>query len=155
MHRFMEYNKEYISLAGPSTDELVKGGVIKTPYPRLVCDRNFPLRPRNHTDCAVLVPITNGTDDFSEMIQNGRLLLPAPEHAIRFAAGPVAMTWIGKRKKFPRVIVFPHNPEFILPGGYPAFLTLVRRTEGFYEVCLYHSERYEWPENTVFTGIAA
>jgi len=141
--RFLQFNRKFISMQGPDTDELVKWGKIVTPYPRSICTRYFPLRSRNEDVMAVIVA------NLPEL-EALRLFRPTFEQAIRFVS---QLTPNDGHKG--RTLVFPSDPPFagdVLPS-IPCWLTLVWRPEReVSELCLYFVERAAWPENTMVVG---
>jgi hypothetical protein len=130
---------------GPQTDQLVQSGKIFTPYPRTICTRHFPLRPRVEQALAVIVP---NLDDIKML----GLSRPTFEQAIRFVS---QLTPRDAHKG--KTLVFPSEQPFsgdVLPA-LPCWLTLAWRSEReLSELCLYFIERDAWPENAVFVAFA-
>jgi hypothetical protein len=130
-------------MQGPSTDKLVASGKIITPYPHTICDRHFPLRPRDEMKLAVIV---QNLDE----IKNVGLCRPTFEQAIRFAS-QVEKGGVHEGK----TLVFPSEQFFsgdVLPSM-PCWLTLVWRPQRLLsELCLYFVERPYWPKNTAVVG---
>jgi hypothetical protein len=143
--RFLQFNRKFVSMQGPETDELVASGKIITPYPGTICTRRFPLRSRNEETLAVIVP---NVQDIEEL----GLSRPTFEQAIRFASQLTP-----KDGHEGKLLVFPSDPPFsgdVLPA-IPCWLTLAWRPERkLSELCLYFVERNCWPENTAVVGFA-
>jgi len=132
-------------MQGSQTDELVQSGKIITPYPKTICTRHFPLRPRDEQVLAVIVP---NLDDIEAL----GLSRPTFEQAIRF----VSQLTPGDAHK-EKTLVFPSEKPFsgdVLPT-IPCWLTLVWRSKReLSELCLYFIERGAWPENTEVVAFA-
>jgi hypothetical protein len=145
-NKFVQFNRKFISMQGPETDQLVEWGKIVTPYPRTICTERFPLRSRNEEALAVIVP------NIPELQRLG-LSRPTFEQAIRFSSQLTP-----KDGHEGKTLVFPSDPPFsgdVLPR-IPCWLTLAwRPAREFSELCLYFVERACWPENTLVVGFAA
>jgi hypothetical protein len=151
---YLSYNKQQIKMFGPSVDELVSGKKIITPYPHLVCSKNFPLPQENGENLVVMVPSTaiNEDENIFDIFRNIRLNKPESKHSFRFA------TQFRSTNKEETIIVFPHDPPFVpqdVAGAGQRWLTVIWRPGKIIcEVCLYHiKERTYWPSNTYFAGI--
>jgi hypothetical protein len=170
---YLRYARKIVRMSGPPTSQLVRERKIRSPYPKIFNDSNFPLESNGPDMLFVLVPLE--VDPIGPLFENLRLLPPTPEQAIRF----ISQSDDGGRYAVHReqTVIFPCEPRFIDPGitiggnpGESHWLALAWR-DGFSETILIHSEdnlanlhrekkissdefAVQWPQNALIAGVA-
>jgi hypothetical protein len=148
---YTQFCRKEVFPNGPSIDELLQAGQIKTPYPHAF--RGITLTQNPGWRLFVFVP-ASGKDIAKEFDALG-LTVPSIELSIRCAS----QMDDGNRRDAHRgaTIIFPH-PPYVDPHIKPAaesWLALVWRPETqSSELLLWDVNRPEWPRKALFAGIA-